>query len=66
MIRIIFLTAVVIFSACPFAPTGNAAAADIKLTKKLKETGLMLDTPVLDHLIIGEKDYYSFADEKIL
>ena len=33
MIRIIFLTAVVIFSACPFAPTGNAAAADIKLTK---------------------------------
>ena len=49
-------------------PSGNLkpSKADIKLTKKLKETGIMLDTPVLDHLIIGEKDYFSFADEGII
>ncbi len=49
-------------------PSGNLkpSKADIKLTKKLKETGVMLDTPVLDHLIIGEKDYFSFADEGII
>ncbi len=52
---------------CHNHPSGNLkpSTADIKLTKKLKETGVMLDTPVLDHLIIGEKDYFSFADEGI-
>jgi DNA repair protein RadC len=53
---------------CHNHPSGNLnpSNADIKLTKKLKETGIMLDTPVLDHLIIGEKDYFSFADEGII
>ena len=53
---------------CHNHPSGNLkpSNADIKLTKKLKETGVMLDTPVLDHLIIGEKDYFSFADEGII
>ena len=53
---------------CHNHPSGNMkpSTADIKLTKKLKETGVMLDTPVLDHLIIGEKDYFSFADEGII
>lgn len=53
---------------CHNHPSGNLkpSSADIKLTKKLKETGVMLDTPVLDHLIIGEKDYFSFADEGII
>jgi DNA repair protein RadC len=40
--------------------------ADIKLTRKLKEAGEMLDLPVLDHLIIGDGNYYSFADEGIM
>lgn len=49
-------------------PSGNLkpSNADIQLTKKLKEAGTMLDIPVLDHLIIGEKDYFSFADNSIL
>ncbi len=49
-------------------PSGNLnpSNADIALTKKLKETGSMLDTPVLDHLIIGEKGYFSFADENLM
>lgn len=53
---------------CHNHPSGNLkpSTADIKLTRKLKETGIMLDTPVLDHLIIGEKDYFSFADEGII
>jgi len=53
---------------CHNHPSGNLkpSNADIKLTKKLKETGIMLDTPVLDHLIIGEKNYFSFADEGII
>jgi len=37
--------------------------ADIALTRKLKAAGDMLDLPVLDHLIIGDGNYYSFADE---
>lgn len=36
---------------------------DIKLTAKLKEAGKTLDVSILDHLIIGHKTYYSFADE---
>jgi DNA repair protein RadC len=39
---------------------------DIQLTRKLKEAGLMLDLPVLDHLIISSEGYYSFADEGLL
>ena len=53
---------------CHNHPSGSLkpSNADIKLTQKLKKTGLMLDTPVLDHLIIGEKDYFSFADENLM
>ena len=49
-------------------PSGsiNPSNEDMKLTKKIKETGILIDTPVIDHIIIGEKKYYSFADEGIL
>jgi len=40
--------------------------ADIQLTKKMKEAGVMLDLPVLDHIIVGDGNYYSFADEGIM
>ncbi|WP_313111694.1 RadC family protein [Aequorivita sediminis] len=40
--------------------------ADIQLTKKLKVAGESLDIKVLDHLIITEKAYFSFADENML
>jgi len=40
--------------------------ADIQLTKKIKEAGVVLDLPVLDHIIIGDGNYYSFADEGIM
>ena len=37
--------------------------ADIKITKKIKDSGALLDIAVLDHVIIGHDTYYSFADE---
>jgi len=49
-------------------PSGTLkpSQADIQLTKKLKLAGDSLDIKVLDHLIITEKSYFSFADENIL
>ena len=49
-------------------PSGNLkpSKADIELTKKLKSAGEIMDIHVLDHLIITEKEYFSFADEGIL
>ena len=41
----------------------NPSAADITLTKKLKEGGNFLELPVLDHIIVTKEGYYSFADE---
>jgi DNA repair protein RadC len=49
-------------------PSGNLqpSEADIHLTRKLKDAGLMLDLPILDHLIVSSEGYYSFADEGLL
>lgn len=49
-------------------PSGKlqASEADIQVTKKIKNAGLQLDIPVLDHLIVTEHGYFSFADEGIL
>jgi len=48
-------------------PSGQLkpSQADHQLTKKLKDAGIALDIPVLDHLIIGDGNYYSFADEGV-
>jgi len=37
--------------------------ADKKITSKIREAGIMLDIAVLDHIIVGGDQYYSFADE---
>jgi DNA repair protein RadC len=49
-------------------PSGNCKPSkeDIEVTRKLVEAGLLLDTPVLDHLIITNKKFYSMADEEII
>jgi DNA repair protein RadC len=46
-------------------PSGNLepSEADKKLTRKIKDAGIMLDIDVLDHIIVGENEYYSFADQ---
>ncbi|MFK2821221.1 DNA repair protein RadC [Flavobacteriaceae sp. LMIT009] len=49
-------------------PSGTLkpSEADKQLTQKLKQAAKSLDIKVLDHLIITEKAYFSFADETIL
>jgi DNA repair protein RadC len=49
-------------------PSGalQPSEADKQITKKLKLAGESLDIRILDHLIITENHYYSFADEGIL
>ena len=49
-------------------PSGNLkpSQADLELTRKLRSAGNFLDIPVLDHLIITDHGFLSFADEGIL
>ena len=49
-------------------PSGNleASDADRKITKQLKDAGIIMDIPLLDHLIITQTGYFSFADEGLL
>lgn len=53
---------------CHNHPSGTLrpSQADKDITKKLKDAGSILDIKVLDHLIITQKTYFSFADEGIL
>jgi DNA repair protein RadC len=46
--------------------TLKPSQADKDITQKLKAAAQSLDIKVLDHLIITEKAYFSFADEELL
>ena len=45
-------------------PSGNTKPSeqDIKFTKKIAEFGKYIELPVLDHVILAEESFYSFAD----
>ncbi|MCX7547883.1 DNA repair protein RadC [Xanthomarina sp. F1114] len=49
-------------------PSGTLkpSEADKQITRKLKLAGESLDIKVLDHVIVTEKAYFSFADESLL
>jgi DNA repair protein RadC len=49
-------------------PSGSLkpSNADEELTKKIKEAAKYLDIKVIDHIIVSEEGYYSFADEGLL
>ena len=49
-------------------PSGqlSPSQADSDITQKIKKAGNTLYVKLLDHLIITQKDYFSFADEGIL
>jgi len=49
-------------------PSGNlkASSADINLTKKMVQAGLLLEIPIYDHLIITDHTYLSMADEGLM
>lgn len=53
---------------CHNHPSGNISPSesDIRLTQKLKKAGSFLDLPIIDHIIVGEDSYFSFADEGLL
>lgn len=49
-------------------PSGKISPSDsdVTLTKKIKEAARMMDIRVLDHIIVTEKLYFSFADKEML
>jgi len=53
---------------CHNHPSGtlNPSESDKQLTQKIKKAGETLDIKVLDHLIVTEKKYFSFADKDLL
>jgi len=71
-LRIIFKSAIeqlasaVIF--CHNHPSGftKPSEADIQLTKKLVASGEILEIAVLDHVIVSDKGFFSFADEGLI
>ncbi|WP_339875367.1 JAB domain-containing protein [uncultured Algoriphagus sp.] len=46
-------------------PSGNLQPSeqDVRLTRRIREAGKLLDLELLDHLIVSKQGYYSFADE---
>jgi DNA repair protein RadC len=53
---------------CHNHPSGNLkpSEADLKITNQLREAGKSLEIPVLDHIIVAEEEYYSFADNSLI
>jgi DNA repair protein RadC len=70
--KLIFQTALLCHSTqiilCHNHPSGSTtpSTADIQLTKKIVQGGDLLEIAVLDHLIISEDGYFSFADEALI
>jgi len=50
---------------CHNHPSGNTTPSkqDMMLTRKIKEGGALLDITLIDHVIVADNKYYSFADE---
>ena len=50
---------------CHNHPSGSITPSkqDILLTQKIKEGGALLDITLIDHVIVADNKYYSFADE---
>lgn len=71
-IRMILKEALFVGAACMVLvhnhPSGNKqpSQADITLTKKIQEAAKFMDISVLDHVIIADQSYYSFADDGII
>ncbi|HEY0030395.1 MAG TPA: DNA repair protein RadC [Bacteroidia bacterium] len=53
---------------CHNHPSGNKkpSEADIRITNSIKEAGKLMEIPLLDHLIVTDDGFYSFADEGML
>jgi DNA repair protein RadC len=53
---------------CHNHPSGNLepSDADKKITRQLKDAAALMEIPVIDHLIVTQSGYFSFADEGML
>ncbi len=53
---------------CHNHPSGSLrpSRADEEITRKIKEASSYFDITVLDHIIVSDSGYYSFADEGLL
>jgi DNA repair protein RadC len=53
---------------CHNHPSGNIQPSqqDIKLTRKINEGAKLLEINLLDHIILGDENYYSFADNGMM
>lgn len=53
---------------CHNHPSGNLrpSTADEMLTQKIKAAAACLDIRLLDHIIVSNEGYFSFADEGLL
>ena len=49
-------------------PSGDAAPSkeDIAITQRIFQVGEMLEIHLLDHIIIGDRQYVSFREQKLL
>ncbi|MFN4253481.1 MAG: RadC family protein [Saprospiraceae bacterium] len=71
-LKMVFKTAIESRAAAAIAihnhPSGSLkpSQADIDLTKRIRQAGALLDLPLLDHLIVSERGFFSFADEGML
>jgi len=71
-VRILFKKALELSSVavilCHNHPSGSLkpSKSDLDLTKKIQEAGKSLDIKILDHLLITEKAYFSFADSNLI
>jgi len=71
-VRIIFKKAIELLASSIILahnhPSGNLrpSNADIDLTRKMRDTGKVMEIEVLDHIIVSENGYYSFSDEGML
>jgi DNA repair protein RadC len=48
------------------AGTMQPSDADVELTDRLYQVGLIVDLPVIDHIIITERKHFSFLDSGLL
>lgn len=70
--REIFLRALLVGASfvvlCHNHPSGNFAPSkdDITITERIKDVGELVGIPLIDHLIIGGNNYFSFVDKGLL
>ena len=70
--RVVFLKALEVQATsiviCHNHPSGNLrpSRADEEITARLKNAGKLLEIQVIDHLIVSDEGYYSFADDGMM